>query len=208
MILPWLAVLASCSNVRVAPGDADANDGQAISRECFCDARHEPAFRKLFGTDGMGVGSPRPFAPQQHFPAAFVDGVAPIRAGVDDMAAIREDPCIPFRHAQDVAVGSASLSLMMLSLLLPGLAHSVFQVPIRMVGGSRLSFMRSRLSSLQRIVATYTGGIAVIQQPLADSGVRLAVGQFRFSSAFASAVQIFDERVLGRLLVETGYGII
>ena len=106
MILPWLAVLASGCHVGAVPGDADTNDGQASPLRCFRDTCHEPTLRKLLRADGIDVGSPRSLAPQQHFPATLTDGIAPILAGVDNMASIRENPCETFGYAQDIALGS------------------------------------------------------------------------------------------------------
>ena len=113
-------------------------------RECFCSIRHEPAFRKPLRTEGMVVGSPRSLAPQQHLREARNNGVNPIGAGVDDMPPFRESPPNPsVTHRTSPSV-VANLSLMIVPSGVRGLAHRVFQVPIRIVPWLPLSRIGSR----------------------------------------------------------------
>ena len=94
--------LATARHVSSGPRDAHANHRQRRAGRCLSNALHEPAAREILRADGVNV-RPRPPAPQQHLPATFLDGTAPIRAGIDDMSTHRENLFVPFGHAQDVA---------------------------------------------------------------------------------------------------------
>ena len=107
MFFPSSAVFAAGVDMGACPGNANADDRDLTERG-LRDARHKSSVWQVVRASAIDAG-PRSFAPQEYLSTAFlslIDGVAPIRAPVDDVAFIGEDPLEPFGYAQDVAIGT------------------------------------------------------------------------------------------------------
>ena len=143
MKLRSLGLAAAVLPLRVEPRDAYTDNGQGLASCRLCNAPHEPATGHVLRADSIHFG-PRSRAPKQYPRSTIADWITRALAALDNVPLARNDPRNSFRDAQDVAHWSREHGLDRPPIgPVERRAHSVFQVPMRTIDGSRLSVILS-----------------------------------------------------------------